>query len=181
MDWFKVWSNLQYPLGIREFLFRLRFQLRMTTSSEKTSTIIYNQSSSHWTERVFHDLTPTSFGVVLYTGIIDIFRVRSISERVKQSWSLVSNHIGFLKIWFAWHLSELISWHCFFVFSRLTVMKWKLMKRGPDWQRKSMSMRGEMRQFSEFLVTTMLMVLISTTISRWLVFHFDFLCLIKKS
>lgn len=54
------------------------------------------------------------------------------------------------------------------------------MKTGQDFQKKSMSTRGKTKQFSEFLVTTILMVLTSTMILKWLVFHFYFLGLIKK-
>ena len=45
------------------------------------------------------------------------------------------------------------------------------MKTGQDFQKKSMSTRGKTKQFSEFLVTTILMVLTSIMILRWLVFH----------
>ena len=45
------------------------------------------------------------------------------------------------------------------------------MKREHDFQRKLLSTRRETRQFLEFLVTTILMVLTSIMILRWLVFH----------
>ena len=54
------------------------------------------------------------------------------------------------------------------------------MKREHDFQRKLLSTRRETRQFLEFLVTTILMVLTSIMILRRFVYHFYFLSLIKK-